>query len=44
MNMNLKTKARIKRLVEWCFHRGIVTLDVYRMDGTREDWLVHRDI
>lgn len=31
---------RLKEICQWCAWRGIKSLDVYRMDGTKEAWLI----
>ena len=36
-------RRRLKELASWCFYRGIVALDVYRMDGQIETWLIKRE-
>lgn len=34
---------KLKALASWCFMQGIKRVDVYRMDGTFDGWIIQEN-
>lgn len=37
-------RRSLEEICQWCAYRGIKSLDVYRMDGTKEAWLISETV